>query len=309
MFRKLNSKLLMIALIGLLAVVVGVYLNERSKGERSFKESLVQTDSAKIDQIQLLSKNDQERGIELTRNGGNWTVSQNGTSYQADNSAITGLLNSLIPLKTESVVSSNTNLYRNYDLVDSIATRVKLMQGSKVMADLLIGKTEMSSNQNISSYVKLTNDKVVYSVAGDLSMNVNRGLDSYRSRTVVDGNKMDWSKLEFVYPADSSFILEKQGEGKWHNGTVDLNPETVNKFLDPLQHLTSSNFSGVLTTSKPLYKVIISGNKLAAPIQLEGFADDAKNTVIRSSQNNGNLFDGKDLMDKIFPCKDQFLKK
>jgi len=64
-------------------------------------------------------------------------------------------------------------------------------------------------------------------VAGSLSMNVNRNIDSYRSHIVVEGNKTDWSKLEFTYPADSSFFLEKQSEGKWHIGIVDLNAEDL----------------------------------------------------------------------------------
>jgi hypothetical protein len=309
MFRKLNNRILMIALVGLLAVVVGVYLTDRGKGERSFKESLVQTDSDKIDQIQLLPKNVKERGIEFKRSSGNWTVSQNGTGYPADNSAVMDLISLLNPLKTESVVSRNPEHFKDYDLVDSIATRVKLMQGSIVIADLLIGKLEMSSNQNMSTFVRPFNDKVVYSVAGYLSMNANRNIDSFRSPKVVDGNKADWSKLEFTYPADSSFILEKQSEGKWHIGMDAINLADVDKFLDPLQNLNNSKFAAHLPPSGPIYKLKISGNKLAVPVELEGYADSSKNIVISSSLNNGNLFEGKELMDKVFPGKKLFLKK
>ena len=299
----------MILLAGLLAVVAGVYRLDNSKGERSFKESLVNGDSGKIDQIRLLPKRSKIMEIELKRNGSNWTVSQNGTNYPADNMAINDLINSLNPLKTESVVSSNPNHFNDFELTDSTATRVKLMQGSILMADLLIGKPEMSSNQDISTYVRLYNEKVIYSVAGYLSLIANRDLDTYRSHTVIEGNKQDWSKLELIYPADSSFILEKQSEGKWHIGMVDINSAEVDKYLDPLQHMNHSKFAAQLPPSNPIYTLRITGNKLAVPVEVKGYQDSSGTIVVSSSLNNGNLFDGKDLTDKLFPGRKMFLKK
>ena len=306
MFRKLNTKILLILLVGLLAIVGGVYLLDQHNGERTFKESLVNTDSEKIDKIHLALKHVKE--MELTRNGSNWTVSQNGVSYPADNVAIKDLINSLNPLKTESVVSSNPIRYKDFELEDSTSTRVKMMQGSELITDLLIGKMEMSSNQNMSTFVRLFNDKVVYSVAGYLSWNANRDLDTYRSHIVIIGNKAEWSKLEFIYPADSSFILEKQGEGKWHIGTVELNIADVEKHLDQLQNLNGTKFSAPLPPSNPVYTLRISGNKLAAQIEVKGYRDSSQNIVVNSSLNNGNLFDGKDLIDKLFPGRRRFTK-
>ncbi len=309
MFRKLNTKTLVIALIVLLAVVVGAYLMDQRNGERTFKASLVQTDTDAIDKIVLLPKGIKQKEIELKRDGGNWSVSQNGNRYPGDNSAILELINLLNPLKPESVVSSNPKHFKDFDVEDSTAIRVKLMQGANVVADLLIGKLEMSSGYNVNSYVRLSNDKVVYSVAGYLSMSANRDLDAYRNHKVMDGNKSNWSKLEFTYPADSSFVLEKQSEGKWHIGAVEVNAADVDKFLDQLQHLNHSKFTTSLPPSNPNYQLRITGSKLAAPIEVNGYSSVSENFVISSSLNNGNLFDGKDLREKLFPGKGIFLKK
>ncbi len=306
MFRKLNTKILLILLVGLLAIVGGVYLLDQRNGERTFKESLVKTNSDKIDKIILFPKQGKE--MELNKNGSNWTVSHNGVSYPADNAAIKDLINSLNPLKTESVVSSNPMRYKDFDLEDSTAVRVKLMQGSELIADLLIGKLEMSSNQNMSTFVRLVNDKIAYSVAGYLSWNVNREMDSYRSHIVIEGNKADWSKLEFIYPADSSFILEKQDEGKWHIGLVDLNLADVEKYLDQLQNLNGTKFSAQMPPSNPIFTLKISGNKLAAQVEIKGYLGSSQNIVVSSNLNNGNLFDVKDLTDKLFPGKRRFMK-
>ena len=306
MFPKLNTKTLLILLVGLLAIVGGVYMLDQRNGERTFKESLVNTDSEKIDKIHLVLKHAKE--MELTKNGSNWTVSQNEVSYPADNAAIKDLINSLNPLKTESVVSSNPTRFKDFELEDSTATRVQLMQGSKLVADLLIGKLEMSSNQNTSTFVRLANDKIVYSVAGYLSWNANRDLDSYRSHIVVEGNKADWSKLEFIYPADSSFILEKQSEGKWHIGRTELNLTDVEKYLDQLQALNGTKFSAPLPPSNPVYTLRISGSKLAAEVEVKGYLGNTQNIVVSSSLNNGNLFIGKDLTDKLFLGKRRFMK-
>ncbi len=309
MFRKLNTKTLLIALIVLLAIVIGAYLNDQRKGERTFRASLVKTDSEAIDKILLLPMREKQKEMEFKRNGGNWTVSQNGISYPGDNSTILEMINMMNPLKPESVVSSNPKHFKDFDIEDSTATRVKLIQGANVVVDLLIGKLEMSSGYNVNSYVRLTNDKVVYSVAGYLSMSANRDLDAYRNHKVVEGNKSDWSKLEFTYPADSSFILEKQSEGKWHIGTVDVDAAEVDRFLDPLQHLNHTKFAPTLPPSKPNYHLKITGSKLADPVEISGYVNGSENMIISSSLNNGNLFDGKDLKEKLFPGKKLFLKK
>ena len=306
MFRKLNSKILLILLAGLLAIVGGVYLLDKRNGERTFKESLVKTDSDKIDKILLFPKHGKE--MELNRNGSNWTVSLNGAGYPADNTAIKNLINLLNPLKTESVVSSNPTRFKDFEIEDSTATRVQLMQGSALIADLLIGKLERSENQNMSTFVRLFNDKIVYSVAGYLSWYANRDLDSYRSHIVIEGNKADWSRLEFIYPADSSFVLEKQGEGKWHIGMVDLNLADVEKYLDQLQNLNSTKYFPHLPPSNPIYTLRISGNNLAAQVEVKGYLDSSQNIVVSSSLNNGNLFDGKELIDKLFPGKGHFIR-
>jgi hypothetical protein len=280
---------------------------DQRNGERTFLESLVKTDSDKIDKIHLFPKHGKE--MELNKNGSTWTISHNGVGYPADNAVIKDLINSLNPLKTESVVSSNPIRYKDFELEDSTSTRVKLMQGSELIADLLIGKLEMSSNQNMSTFVRLVNDKVVYSVGGYLSWIVNRELDSYRSHVVIEGNKSDWSKLEFIYPADSSFVLEKQGEGKWHIGTVELNIADVDKYMDQLQNLNGTKFSAPLPPSNPIYTLRISGNKLPTQVEIKGYLDSSQNIVVSSSLNNGNLFDGKDLIDKLFPGKGRFTKQ
>ena len=119
MFRKLKTKTLVISLIVLLAVVVGAYLMDQRNGERTFKASLVKTDSEAIDKILLLPKSVKQKEIELKKDGSNWSVSQNGNRYPADNSAIMDLINSLNPLKTESVVSSNPKHFKDFDIEDS----------------------------------------------------------------------------------------------------------------------------------------------------------------------------------------------
>jgi len=166
----------------------------------------------------------------------------------------------------------------------------------------------MASSQSASTYARLADDNVVYSVDGFLSMNVNRNMDSFRSHNVVNGNKADWSRLEFTYPNDSSFVLEKQSEGKWHIGSEDANAADVDNFLNALQHLTHYKFAVQLPPSKPLFMLKITGSKLAQPIEVDGYEDGSGNVVITSSQNNGNLFDGKDLMAKVFPAKKVFFE-
>jgi len=309
MFRKLNTKTMLIALIVLLALVVGVNIIDRSNGDRTFKEYLVKAKPDDIDQIQLFPKSLKGKSIELKKNGEEWTISENGASFPADNNAIMGLIGSLNPLKAQSVVSSGADRWKTFDLTDSLSTRVKLMKGANVLADLLIGKFEMTSNQTAVSYARLVNDKVVYSVDGYLSLNVNRNMDSFRNRTVVEGNKSDWSKLSFTYPADSSFVLEKESEGKWHIGATSLDAANVDKFLDVLQNLAHSSFAAQLPPSTPIYTLKIEGSKLAQPIEVLGYMNGAGNLVVTSSQNKGNWFDGKELLVKVFPGKRQFLKK
>jgi hypothetical protein len=209
-------------------------------------------------------------------------------------------------LKPESVVSSNPERWKFFEVTDSLATQIKLFAGDKTVANLLVGKFELTSDRSANTYVRLSDDKVVYSVEGYLSMNVNRNFDSFRSRKVVEGSKADWSKLEFKYPADSSFVLEKQTEGKWHIGTTDADVASVDKFLDALQNLSHYTFSEEIELTQPVYSLKIEGSKLMAPIEVDGYLDGSGNLVVTSSLNQGNWFDGKDLMAKVFPAKKIF---
>jgi hypothetical protein len=67
-----------------------------------------------------------------------------------------------------------------------------------------------------------------------------------------------------------------------------------------------SKFAAQLPPSKPVYVLKIKGNKLSAPVEVDGYVDGSGNLVINSTLNNGNLFDGKDLIWKLFPGKNCF---
>ena len=247
MFRKINNKLLVSIFVVLLVLVALVEFMDSRKGNRTFKSDLVEVVANEVTSIEIYPKAANGNQIKLFKENDLWKVESGGKKFNADQSTAGRLISELNNMKPKSVAATAKESWEKFEVTDSLGTAVKLFNGSDILADVVIGKFSYSEPRNMTSYVRLADDKGVYGVEGMLGMSFNRNINSFRDKTIIKSNKSDWTKLTFNYPADSSFVLEKKGEN-WMIGEMETDSASVVQYFNQIASLSDGSFAN----EKPL---------------------------------------------------------
>lgn len=302
MFRKVSLKTILIVFAALLILVVGVTLMDLKKGNRSFKSELISISPDQIDKIEIYPRVMNGVKVELTKDGDHWNGNSNNKQFNADSKFAESIVNELNHLKPESVASNKKDRWKHYQVTDSLGTRIQLFAGNSLQADIYLGKFSFSSQRQPKSYVRLADDKATYGVPGYIASSFNRDLNGFRDKTVIHSNKGDWTKLTFTYPADSSFVLQKEGQ-KWTIPSSTADSTKVAKFLTALQNINHYKYATQEPQGQPTFSLKIDDNK--EPIEIKGYQENNE-LLVSSSQNPGTYFDGKSIKDKLFPAQSKF---
>lgn len=299
MFRKINNKLLISVFVVLLAFVVIVELLDLRKGNRTFKSDLVEVKTEDVSSIELYPKAVSGNLIRIFRENDVWKVESDGKVYNADGQGASRMITELNGIKPKSVAATGKERWSQFEVTDSLGTRVKLLSGNKVLADIIIGKFSFAQPNTMTSYVRLNGDKEVYGVDGMLAMTFNRNLNSFRDKTIIKSNKTDWTKLSFSYPADSSFVLEKK-DNKWMIGDMQADSAKVAQYFTRIANLTDGSFANAKPLIAPTHRLTIEGNNMMPKVEVTGYYTDPDNFVLESNQNPDTWINSKTTANKVF---------
>lgn len=308
MFRKINLKALIILFASLLSIVIVVKLVDSKKGSRTFKSELVSVEADDITSIEIYPKATNGKLINLFKENERWRVESEGKKYNADPSTAKRLISQLNDLKSKSVAATKQESWEKYEVTDSLGTRVKLLNGSEPLADLVIGKFSFSQPRNMTSFVRLADDKEVYGVDGMLGSSFNRDVNSFRDRTIIQSDKSDWTKLTFDYPADSSFVLVENGT-EWMIGNEKADSASVAQYFNKIANLSDGNFTELEPVIAPTHRLTIEGNNSMQKVEITGYWSDEENFILSTNQNNGAYFNSKTAAEKIFVTELEFTQK
>lgn len=306
MFRKVTINLLAVVFVVLLAVVVLVQVIDSQKGNRTFKSDLVEVVAEDVNILELYPKAAGGKLIKLIKQNEEWKVESEGKTFNADQSIPGRMISELNNMKPKSVAATSKERWEQFEVTDSLGTRVKLFNGPDLLADVIIGKFSFSQPRNMTSYIRLTEDKEVYGVEGMLGMSFNRNLDSFRDRTVIKSNKNDWIKLSFSYPADSSFVLEKKGE-KWMIGEMETDSASVVQYFNAIANLNEGSFTSEKPVIAPTHRLTIEGNNMMQKIEITGYFESEEKFVLESNLNPNTFFDNSVTSKKVFVSVMEFL--
>ncbi|MEZ5104115.1 MAG: DUF4340 domain-containing protein [Draconibacterium sp.] len=299
MFRKINNKILLSVFVVLLAIVVLVELMDSRKGNRTFKSDLVEATPEEVTSLEIYPKANNGELVKLYHEGDSWKVESGGKKYNADGSAAIRMISELDEMKPKSVAATSKESWEQFEVTDSLGTRVKLFNGDKVIADVVVGKFSFQQPRSTTSYVRVSNDKEVYAVDGMLGMSFNRNLNSFRDRTIIKSNKTDWTKLTFSYPSDSSFVLEKKAD-KWMIGDMQADSAKVAQYFSRIAGLNDGSFANEKPVIAPTHRLYIEGNNMMQPVEIIGYYTDTDNFVLESSQNPDTWFNNAASARKVF---------
>ncbi len=285
---KLNNKTLLIVF----GVLLGLYfLGTQLKGkqERSFKEELVRVDTAKVSSLLLYSKADGHKEVKFSRENGQWTVSQGELSSNVQPNFMPQLLNEFVSMKTKRVAGVSKANWEKYEVTDSLGSRIKILEGGKVKADLTVGKFDFKQPQQqgqqptMSSFVRLTDEEKVYVVDGAISMAFSRGFEAFRDRTLATVNKANITKV----------TLEKDGQttayAKGQEGWQGIDSTAIDQYLTGLGNVQGSQFKDGFSPSTPLAKLTLEGNNMKT-LELNCYPSDAAGKFVVNSSANPSVF-------------------
>lgn len=307
-------KKLVVVFILLLAIIITYTIVDSSKGNRTFKSVFLTTDTSSITRIEIEQAN--STPVILEKNIADWSVKDGEKSFSADGAKVQGLLREFAEMKVARVAATKSEKWNDFHVDDSAGVVVRLYDGNGKLADFIVGKFSFKQSQNpyqrqpdIFSYVRTYGENVVYSVKGMLSMNIKGDAMSYRNTMIVRLNKSDVSKLVMSYPADSSFVLQKNSSGWTVNGQP-ADSMAVEKYLGQIAYTRGQDFVDKPGVMSSIYTLKIEGDNFT-PIEVNAYpAADVNSMIIQSSLNKSSFFDAKQsLTDKLFVSVSEFFVK
>lgn len=309
MFKKLKLSTLAIVFTVLLVIVIIAQVVSNKRGESNFKKQIFDIDTVKISGITIKTK--LAREIELYKEGKSWLVKDGQKTYKVDLSMVRSMILEVYNMKAERLAATDEDEWGKYQVTDTTATRVKIKQGGRVVADFMVGKFSYSQNpQKFNTYVRLTSEKEVYAVDGFLAMTFSKRLDDLRNKILVNVPSAQITRLSFTYPGDSSFTLARDKKGWKLNGEA-ADSVKVSAYLNSVSYINGNEFiKDSESNGLHTYTLKIEGNNFN-PVEINAFAADTTNKfIITSSANPEGRFSGlsSDLTNRIFVGKKRFLK-
>jgi hypothetical protein len=307
MSLKISNKILALLFAALLVVVILFVVLDSGKNERTFREVLVDIDTSSVTEILIYPKSQNHQEVKLFKADDGWKVTlPSGKNANINDKRISDLYTQLMAILPKRLAARDEAKWNEFQ-VDSTGSRVKVIEGSVVTLDLVIGRFSFQQPRTMNTFVRLYNDTDVYEVDGFLDMTFNQGANSFRDGTVINDDFNNWTQLQFNYPADSSFQLIKTGNDWIVNGVKADSSKTVN-YLQRLSKLSNSSFIDDFNPENylnPAYSLSISTADLQF-IELKGFVNPDQ-YVINSTENPDAFFDGNSIGKTIFVSKSEFL--
>lgn len=309
MFQKVNNKILGIVFGILLLIGAFIFVFDGGKTERTFREVLVDIDTSKVTEILIYPKSQNHKEVRLYKDKDEWRVDlPSGGNAKVVDQRISSLFSQLLAILPKRLAARDESKWNELQ-VDSTGSRVKVIEGSKLSLDLVIGRFSFQQPRTMNTFVRLYNDKDVYEVDGFLDMTFNQGANIFRDGTVIKSDHNSWKQIHFTYPADSSFQMVK-GDSNWLIDGRNTDSLKTANYLNRLANLSNNNFVDdvkIDPASTPTFSLNITTSDLKF-IEIKGYQDSSY-FLIHSSQNSEAFFDGSSLSNNIFVGKSSFFSK
>lgn len=305
MFKKMSTTTLLVILGVLVLVYLGIEFFGKKERSSSFREELVEVDTSKISSIQIYGNDT----LNLQRGeAGLWQVeNDNGKMVEAQSSSVRNLLNTLSSIKPSRIATKDKAKWNEYN-VDTAGTRVLVHEGGKKTLDLIVGRFGFNQNamqqqqmqmmggrgmQQFYTYVRLNDEDEVYVADQFMGMSISTDATNYRDTRVWQLTTDSISSIQFQFPADSGFVLQRSGE-RWQVQGNPADSSRVEQYLNDIRNLSASEFADELEIAglaQPFVSLMIEGS---LPAQLDFYQHPSYNLVFTSSRNPETVFADQD---------------
>jgi hypothetical protein len=153
--------------------------------------AIVKIDPATVNSLVVRQKGTQ--AVTLVRSGAQWQITAPGT-FPADGGTVTGMLSSLAPLNSESVVEEHATNLAEFGLGDP-AVEVDVITKDGKTTRLLLGDDAPTGN---GVYVTLAGDPRVFTASSALKVSLSKGLSDLRDKRLLPVEASSVSSIDLI---------------------------------------------------------------------------------------------------------------
>jgi hypothetical protein len=281
------------------AVMLGILLAPRvfnwNNSEKNFTNPFESIDTTIVEAITLFPpiKNFKSE-VRLVRQGSYWNVQIKEKAVKASENTVKEVLGALSSIKPTQLVSRNQNKWFDYELDDSSSIKVVVALKGGNTKEIYIGKVNFipvqgygggQSNVDGETYIRSSFSDDVFVTKGFLSFTFNRDPSSFFDGTVCLFPKNNVCSLEFKYPGDSSYILEKVGNSFSISGQI-ADTIKVDNFITQLANYSTTQFASESDVKGNKLAEIILAIENANPITLTYWQAQAEDYFLMTSSYN-----------------------
>ncbi|MBL7850203.1 MAG: DUF4340 domain-containing protein [Cyclobacteriaceae bacterium] len=270
--KKTDPWKLAVILLSLILVFIAVRKFRSPRLEGNLPATLVELDTAKITEIIITPAKDRRQPVRLARAGG-WKLMKGEQALRLEQGAAASLLRVLTSVKPERMASKKMEKWDEFQVGDSTGTRVQVMAGTSVEADVVIGRSGFGQTPTQAyggpafTYMRLHDEPEVYAISGFLDAQFNRAIDDWRDKSFLRVKRDSVTRVTFRYPADSSFVIEKIG-GKWTMGGDPVDSMEVRSFLSGMEYRNATAFAPAAPAGSATVSVTLEkGSKTLGTIE------------------------------------------
>ena len=181
---------------------------------------------------------------------------KDGKNFPVGALEIQNLLRQIDNLEVKRLAGRNSDNLEKFELSDSLATRVVIIAGKKTIGVLHVGKFGYNyETQDSFSYARVDDEEEIWAVNGFLQSIFDQQMNVFRYKAMINTIKSDWNKLQFSYPADSSFTLTRSDFG-WLVDGEPVDSVSTDDYLNTLVNLSSRGFvddDNIVVAPNPIF--------------------------------------------------------
>jgi hypothetical protein len=323
MSKRFNNKRLLYLLLGLVAILILTLLIKIPKETATFRSHIVDFDTSAVDKIILNNRISEGNTVEFNRTNDRWTVQQGNVISATEEGAVQNIFSEVLNIKPQSLASINQSMWKEFDLTDSLATRIKFLNSKgRILADIMIGKLDFKqpdkpnggfsgNNIKMTSYVRLYNGKEVYAIDGLIPFSFNIKFNDWRDKTFIRYNKAEITNISYLCPADSSYKLIKK-DSIWYSGNLKADSLKIDNYLNTLALMRGQEFKDdFIPSSNPVYQILVQATN-SAGFSIRCYEVGSSGEYIFNSSLYPEVYfiDRKNVLFKqLFKSQSYFLKK
>jgi hypothetical protein len=240
---KPRTTLILAVVLVVLVAIATLFNSSRKRQESSLGKPIFPAfAAAKADGIEVRGGG---KTVALRRQGDVWLVTTEG-NQPADPKIPKQLIEAMDKLSTRTLISLSRETHTGFE-VDSAGFTVRITQGTKAVAEFIVGKP---GPDYMSTYIRPVSGDKVYLVPAYLRTTVDRGPETWRNRTVLE---LEQAKIASYTTRNTreTVTVKKGKDGEWSITAPTqekARPDIVGIVLRSLAALRSSGFADSTVT-------------------------------------------------------------